>query len=302
MMVEINDSHFQRWIHRLLRLQRRGLVKFRDIERDVDWHLLGSKRFYTRYYMELRRSHKWCFIVGCNNSGTSLLQRILEESGQISTLPSEGLIYTNVLRRTGRRGYERVWTEYLSELRKLPDDSTAQGPRLLHDWMRDLPLPLNEVIVEKSPVNTARMRWLQEIFPYSYFIGLVRNGFAVTEGIHRKGRKSYERGARHWNAVNKLMLDEAKGVRNFELIKYEDLVDDPVGTAGRLAEFLELDRESIRSAMDNEFTFRTIKGDGALALANMNEESISRLSASDKENIRTIAAEMLSFFGYAHTR
>ena len=36
------------------------------------------------------------------------------------------------------------------------------------------------------------MRWLQEVFPNSCFIGVVRNGFAVAEGIKRKGEKPVE--------------------------------------------------------------------------------------------------------------
>jgi hypothetical protein len=191
---------------RIARAKKRLGIKKVDMVNDLSWHLLGGRRFFSQFWQEVAGSHRWVFVIGCNNSGTSVLQRLLEWTGQISTFPLEGQLYTQVVKRDRNPKFTRVWTEYVSELQLLPGEVPEKRARLVHDWMINLPQPLQQVIVEKTPANTSRARWLQEVFPDSRFIGLVRNGYAVTEGINRKAGQPYARGARHWNAVNKLLL------------------------------------------------------------------------------------------------
>jgi hypothetical protein len=62
-------------------------------------------------------------------------------------------------------------------------------PRLLFDWLEALGTPLSPRILEKTTANAVRMRWLHQAFPRSAFIGVVRNGYAVAEGIRRKGTR-----------------------------------------------------------------------------------------------------------------
>lgn len=142
-------------------------------------------------------------------------------------MPHEGQRYTRALARAARRGHERVWSEFLDDLRMSTKDDLSRAPCLLHDWMREFSVPIRETIVEKTTANAVRMPWLQKVFHRSCFIALVRNGYAVTEGIRRKGLKSVERGARHWNVVNKIMMEDAQDINNFLLLHYEDLVNKP---------------------------------------------------------------------------
>lgn len=48
-------------------------------------------------YREFANSRKWVFIMGCNNSGTSLLHYILGSHPDIASLPREGQFLTAVL-------------------------------------------------------------------------------------------------------------------------------------------------------------------------------------------------------------
>jgi len=280
------------------RARQVALQAFGDLERVVSWHLGGGKRFFHRYGPSLLDYHQWCFIVGCNNSGTSLLQNMLERSGKVSTLTLEGQRYTKVIPRDARRGYERVWTEYLSDLLMTDDDSHADVGRLAHDWMREYESPLNRVLVEKTTVNAVRMLWLQKAFPNSVFIGLVRNGFAVTAGIKRKGKKSVERGAKHWNLVNRLMLEDAEKVRNFHLLKYEDLVENSDASAARLENILALEAGALSASMQGEYELATVRGGGTQVVENLNRESAADLSTEELDTIEKEAAEMLARFGY----
>lgn len=282
---------------RLLRQQKRISQISGDAQRTLSWQL-GGRSFYTRHVEALGTAHTWCFIVGCNNSGTSLLHSILARTGQVSTFELEGQRYTRTMVRAARRGHQRVWTEFLDELRLTEDDSTEQLPRLLHDWMRELEPPIQRIIVEKTTANAVRMRWLQKAFPDSRFIAMVRNGYAVCEGIYRKGEKDMTRAARHWNLVNRIMLEDAAHLDHFLLLPYEELVQAPEASAARLQDLLGIDAGRIRDAMSGEFSFTTVKGRDAQGMENMNSAGIARLSASDLEIISREADEMLGRLGY----
>ena len=215
-------------------------------------------------------------------------------TGKVSTLPAEGQIYTRVFNRAERRGYERVWSEYANDLALAPSAPTESVPRLLHDWLRSLELPIASVILEKTPANVVRAEWLQQAFPNSYFVGLVRNGYAVCEGIRRKGRKSLDRAARHWNLVNRSLVECSSRLRNYIEVRYEDLVDDPRRTTAELLSFLGITAAAGQQPLSGETRVR----DDHVEIRDFNIESISRLTDSDRAMIIQNASEMLDHFGY----
>lgn len=297
MQMSIHSEN--KWIARVARRKARLERALDDARRAASWHLFGGNRFFSRYAGEVARAHNWVFIVGCNNSGTSLLQTILERTGEVSTFPVEGQRYTTTLRRSDRKGFERVWTEYLDDLRLTEASDANIAPRLLHDWLGALQTPISRTILEKTPANAVRMRWLQRVFPNSYFIGLVRNGYAVTEGIMRKGKKDALRGSRHWRRVNELMLDDAQHLEHFFLLRYEDLVNNRDQTSDALGAFLGVAGCEIRTAMDGTFGFTTINGSDPQPVKDLNAAGLARLEASDIEIIRQEAGLMLDRFDYS---
>jgi hypothetical protein len=292
------DTYVRGWPGRLGRLADRGKIAQQDLGRAMHWRYGGGRPFFERYFDELSNAHAWCFIVGCNNSGTSLLQRALENTGQISTLPLEGQMYTRVFKRARKRGHERVWGEYLDELIVPREAPLDQAPRLLFDWMSDLPHPISPVIVEKTPANVARMGWLDRAFPTAHFIGLVRNGYAVVEGIRRKGKQPIDHAARHWNTVNELLLRESAGVRRYLEVRYEDLVDQPEATARRIADFLGLESEAMSAAMQARYQINNMAEGEASEVRNFNQGSLDRLTAQERAEITRYASPMLDHFGY----
>ena len=287
------SRYTNRQVRRILRMQRRFAILGADLARDLNWYLRGGRKFFSRFSSEIINSHQWCFIVGCNNSGTSLLQGMLERTGQISTFQFEGQYYTRVLGRANRRGYERVWTEYADELSKSPADGIQCLPRLAHDWFEALPDTVQDIVVEKTPSNALRMEWLENAFPRSCFIGLIRNGYAVCEGIRRKGGKDVSRAARHWNKANKTMLENSKFVNRFLEVRYEDLVDNPFETMRTLLDFIGIDLQSLQLGATGG-----TRSDHR-ELRNFNADSISKLSAIDIELIEKNAEQMLTKFGYS---
>jgi hypothetical protein len=171
-------------------------------------------------------------------------------------------------------------------------------PRLVYDWSRVLSKPIRKVIIEKTPSNVLRMEWLNKAFPNSRFLGLVKNGYSVCEGINRKGGKDFKRAALHWNAVNKLIVEKSSVVDKYMELKYEDLCDNHNETAKKLAGFLGVETSPLLDSMNSDFNFITINGQISMPLMNLNHKSIARLSPVEIKTIRENAAEMLDYFNY----
>lgn len=288
----------KKWLRRKERLLFLWGMYSGDLLRFFHWHFQGGKKHFSKVFQEIINNHKWCFIVGCNNSGTSLLHNLLKNTGQVSTHDREGQYFTRVLTRGNRKGHERVWTEFLHEIAMDETHGEFNVPRLLHDWMSSIQQPMKDLFVDKTTLNAVRMRWLQKIFPNSYFIGLVRNGYAVVEGVKRKGKKDIVRGAKHWNLVNKIMIEDSKEIKKFLLVKYENLVDDQEITAKKIASFLGIKEEVLLNSLVSKFKFETLSGREPQKIKNFNQDSIAMMSKKELETIRSIAAEMIDFFEY----
>ena len=254
---------------------------------DIAW--MRRKREFEAELARLRETRTWVFIVGCNNSGTTLIHDLLASTGQFSFMPHEGQRYTQVLRRAQKKGHERVWSEYLPELRLGANDPMQGVPRLWFDWLAAANHPVKDRILEKTTANAVRMKWLQAAFPRSAFVGTVRNPYAVAEGIKRKGGKDVARGARHWRRVNEIMLEDARDVRRFLLTRYEDFVAAPERLTQQLENVLGVGSRAGPIAI----------ADSARDIRDMNAASIDRLSADEIGIVTAEAGELVPRMGYA---
>lgn len=244
------------------------------------------------------KNKQWIFIVGCYNSGTTLLSEILGAHPQISALPTEGQYLTDEFFSDHEIGLSRMWTAR-DDLYRLSEGS--DGPdviRLKKEWAMRFDLS-KQVLLEKTPANMARMRWLQENFENSYFLGIVRNGYSVSEGIcrkakpvHRKEGWPIELAARQWAKSNEIMLEDAKYIKNFKLVTYEDLTDNPTNTVKSILDFLRLDAKEIDISQKWAIHERNE------TIQNLNQVSIRSLNKEKIELINTAAMAMLKRFNY----
>jgi len=203
------------------------------------------------------RIEKPIFVVGCCNSGTTILQRSLLSHPNLSGPQTEGQdlkdLPSCIKQFIGRQTF-RLWATpqfgkayYLTEddyerktaerIAAVYEDQIEQGTRL----------------VEKSPPNTLRMRFLQSIFPDAFFVIIVRNGIAVSEGIRRKRlldpdrqhmeglRTTIDDAAKQWYYANSILLNDRLHLRNSIVIKYEDLVTDTSRVLSSILNFCECD-------------------------------------------------------------
>ena len=242
---------------------------------------------------------KWVFLVGCYNSGTTLLAELLGQHPQISALHTEGHFITDQFIKDYDIGLPRMWVGR-EDIFCLPEDDTSVDVvRLKKEWgMRmDLSKP---VLLEKSPPNSARTLWLQKNFDNAYFIGIMRNGYAVAEGISRKGDPQHIRGgwpiadsAYQWARGNEILASDAKKLNNFTWVNYEDFSSDTGNALNKIASFLELD-PFVGFDKAKDFSIHERKQ----SVRDLNLESIKRLSPEDIAIINDVAGNALDEFGY----
>lgn len=246
---------------------------------------------------------KWIFIVGCYNSGTTLLNQILGSHPSISVLPDEGVMLTNKLVKPEDLGWRRMWWKCRSEMSAAQDLDIHTAKKIKKQWShfyQDKPY-----LLEKSISNTCRIPFFQNHFQPAYFIHLVRNGYAVAEGIKRKaeiikGNPYYEGGnypidlcISQWTESLKEVEENKRNLKNFIEIKYEDLTSNPELVINRLTQFLSL-TPLPKTVLDQSFSVHEKSSE----ITNMNKRSLERLTPQEIKIINLRAEKMLQKYNY----
>jgi len=251
------------------------------------------------------RPARWIFIIGCYNSGTTLLNAILSTHEQISGLECEGVVLTDVLPRPEEFGWTRMWCQCFDQMRLEPRaEMEERANRIKHQW--SLSYPRNATnLIEKSIANTARIPFLDAYFRPAYFIYLVRDGYAVAEGIQRKAEPArwdhpiYENDypielcAEQWKRTDEVVRQDRGGVERFLRIHYEEFTTDPKSTIEKITDFLGVgmvDESKLQRRWD-------VHGYGK-PIQNMNPRSYARMTAKDMEAIEKVAGPLLRAYGY----
>lgn len=265
-------------------------------------------RFGQRFAVSLGRDlapERWIFIIACYNSGTTLLKKILAEHPEIGALPGEGVRFTDALPRPEEFGWNRMWCRCLQDIRLEPGAHVEDRVRRIkRQWSIAYPKDRPNLL-EKSIANAARMPFLQAHFQPAYFIYLVRNGYAVAEGIRRKAapwrwrnpvyssQYPIELCAEQWRQTDRLVSEDRDRCERFLQVYYEDLTREPADVLKQITDFLGL-----RSIPD-EVLQQNWETHGIEApIRNMNEKSLAQLSAADLEKIHQVAGETLARHGY----
>lgn len=243
----------------------------------------------------LPRPEKWVFIVGCYNSGTTLVHDLLATHPHIGSMPDEGQFLQDQLPVPRDMGLRRLWA--LEPDRFCLDEtggSRIDVERLKRQWGAHFNDATRPVLLEKSPTNAARTRWLQRHFENAYFIGIVRDGRAVVEGIRRKTGHDLEHAALQWARSNEIMLRDFDHLSRALVVRYERLTVAADAVLDEIAVFLRLPPLSAGIA-DRAWRIH----EQTSVVRNMNDESIARLHPGDLSVIDHVAGTMLSRLGYS---
>jgi hypothetical protein len=237
---------------------------------------------------------RWAFIVACPDSGTTLLKILLGSHPAVATMPAEGHRLTDQLFTAKSVGMPRLYA-LQPELFRLGEDGGhgIDVDRIKRQWghrFNDLGRP---VLLDDSPTNAARSRWLQRHFEPASFIFLVRNGFAVAEGIRRRVSHPIDVAAAQWLRSNEFMLEDLPHLDRVHSVRYEDLSERPDEVLEGTLRFLDLDPSGF-TVSDRVWKVHHRSG----PIANMNAESLARLSQEDRSEIEQVAGPLLREFGY----
>jgi len=244
--------------------------------------------------------HIHIFITGCTNSGTGLLRFFMSKNKELSVLMQEGQHYCKYLPHDAKLGLKRrLFALYPSVYRWSKDDLVKHhAEKIKRDFYKNWDLS-KKFLVEKSPHHMLRLEFMDLAFPPSKFIGIVRNGYAVAEGIHRRRGHKIKICAKQWNECNKIMMGDSEKI-DFLLITYEDLCSDVQSTMDKVFDFIGVDPIKIKKKW--EIPRLNICGDNKYFTVkkspDFNKMSMKKLSDKDKKNIEYHASEMLRFFNY----
>jgi len=249
---------------------------------------------------------RWIFVVGCYNSGTTLLASVLRKHPMLSGMLNEGAFLTDGLPYPEQKGWPRMWSQCLDHVTVDPAGPgvAESAEQIKKNWSLWYPND-SKNLIEKSISNLTRMPYLQEFFKPAYFIYIVRNGYAVSKGIQRKA--NYKRWnclykdtgypmelcAEQWRISDEIAQADKRGLTNFLTVTYENFTERPIETLDTVTRFLgvsPMPREVLGGGWSiHEFDSK---------IMNMNAHSLAKLSAEDVEIIERVAGSVLDKYGY----
>lgn len=248
---------------------------------------------------------KWVFVIGCYNSGTTLLSTILSKHPEIASLPTEGAFLTDGMKTPESCGWVRMWHKCLDQIEQDENTAADLATRIKRQWgfWYDGSKP---IFLEKSISNAARIKFLEKHFQPAYFIYIVRNGYAVAEGIRRKSdlkkwatpvsgdKYPLELCAEQWLESDQYVSSNATDFKHFMTVKYEDLAENTDQVVAEVCQFIGIASEPLldigQQTLDVTGYSSTVK--------NMNASSLKRLNAEDVQTIQRVAGERLTAWGY----
>lgn len=196
----------------------------------------------------LLADHRLVFVAGLHRSGTTPTTRLLGGHPQVSALSRTGVtedegqhlqqVYPAGRVHGGPGRFAFAPASHLTEASPLATPDSAA--RLLAAWAPywDTSRP---VLVEKSPPNLVMTRFLQALFPGARFVVVVRHPVAVALATAKwAGLTPVSRLVEHWLAAYEVFLADAPHLHQVHVVRYEELVADPVRALGDVGAFLDL--------------------------------------------------------------
>lgn len=193
-------------------------------------------------------THQFVFICGLHRSGTSLLHRMLSEHQDISGFSDtdapedEGQHLQTLFKPARYYGGPGQFCFHpraaLNEHSSLITDINRQ--KLYDEWRShwDMSKP---ILIEKSPPNIIRSRFMQAMFPNSKFIFITRHPIPVSLATKKWTHNSIVKLLRHWRVAHTIMLEDIAHLRHALIVRYEDLVMSTEQTLAAIYRFLQCD-------------------------------------------------------------
>jgi hypothetical protein len=259
---------------------------------------------------------QYLFIICMNNSGSTLLERVLKDCRNVVGFLAPGgpdqqvngqRFVTDLMPTPGKIAVRcrRIWSEQASVL---ADESRYDWPRIRQrwrcEWKRNPKFRTANprIFMEKSPANVLRAAMLQAHFEKSSFILMQRNPYAVAEGIRRRINLPLDRCIQHWIRCAEQQIRNEETLRSVIRVNYEDLSERPDYCRDMIIQLMpDLDDFDL----NKEVSVQSIEGKVRRPIISYNEQQIAQLTATDIDEINRgldRVPEVMSHFGYSYIR
>jgi hypothetical protein len=202
--------------------------------------------------------HRLVFVGGLHRSGTTLLGRLLSAHRDVSGFADTGVpadegqhlqtVYPSARVFGGPGRFGLVAGAYLTEASELANEENAR--RILGSWEPHWDLT-RRVLVEKSPPNLIRTRFLQALYPEASFVVITRHPAAVALATQKWSHTSLPSLVRHWLACHEAFERDRRHLERLHVVSYEELVAVPQLVLGGVFEFLGLTPQEVEADLDD---------------------------------------------------
>ncbi|MFQ6605989.1 MAG: sulfotransferase, partial [Fidelibacterota bacterium] len=179
--------------------------------------------------------YRFIFIAGLHRSGTTILGDLLKQHPAITGLENTGVsmnegqlvqsVYPAAFRYGGPGKFGFAPEMHLTEKSAL--FSNENRLKLFREWGQYLDLQ-QLIIVEKSPPNLIKTRFLQALFPSSLFVIIKRHPIAVTFATKNRWKNSSVIDLfAHWVKCHEIFQADKPYLTQVVEFKYSEFVQDP---------------------------------------------------------------------------
>jgi hypothetical protein len=290
------------------------------------------------------------FVNGFKYGGTNLIMNLLASHPDVCLLSGETQCVFN---SSGGRHRLDKWSRRLfyrpiklsSGKKVFHNTKDIDTPRRLAPFMKpyvDLFFFIDKITADKNEYKSENVRYsreevrksrflaknvnglvlasdlFSEMYPDATFIALVRNGLALCEGFMRRGWTAAESG-RMYETVCRKMIEDSRKIPNYHLVRFEDMVRDPLGFMKKIYSFAGLDegrvakvrlqakrsmnKDGTRSytfggSKDRETHWFPVEEIRNYFRGDVNKNQIEQLGAGDREIFLQQAGSSMEKLGY----
>lgn len=243
------------------------------------------------------------FVICPNNSGSTFLKKALATSRHTWNLMREGQHTFGYAGPSSiDRGLHRHWACDDHSISVFRDPQAYDWDRTRRAWYFQAYSsdPNATVFVEKSPPFVLIVDELARHFRDPRFLFMVRDPYAMVEGLLRKGNRRLPAGPRFriaaHHAINCLRSQqqniETQGARG-AFFSYETMCDAPAEAEREI-------RRLVPALADVTLRQRIEVWEYNEELRNMNEQQIARLTSDDRTQINAVFAQHQDVLDYFH--
>jgi hypothetical protein len=197
--------------------------------------------------VQLTPDQRPIFVAGLHRSGTSIVFRCLREHPEVSGFRDTGVpedegqhlqsVYAPAHRYGGPGKFGFAPEAALDEHSPLvgPESRASLLTSWGQYWDRS-----KRLLLEKSPPNLIRMRFLQALFPTAHFVAVLRHPLPVALATQKWSHTSIESLVAHWLTCHERFRRDQPAIRRLHVVRYERFVERPQQALDDIYTWLEV--------------------------------------------------------------